>query len=58
MVGVATDESDVEQHLLLSTRTLRPQTVMDYGIDMHCCRWCCSLDRWQPSCSTRRAVPC
>ncbi|KAB1928657.1 hypothetical protein F8280_02720 [Micromonospora noduli] len=23
-----------EQHLLLSTRTLRPQTVMDYGIDM------------------------
>ncbi|RAN93234.1 hypothetical protein LAH08_06264 [Micromonospora noduli] len=34
MVGVATDESDAEQHLLLSTRTLRPQTVMDYGIDM------------------------
>ncbi|MEW2144307.1 hypothetical protein AB0869_16005 [Micromonospora vinacea] len=34
MVGVATDEGDAEQHLLLSTRTLRPQTVMDYGIDM------------------------
>ncbi|RAO33269.1 hypothetical protein ONO86_05077 [Micromonospora noduli] len=34
MVGVATDESDAEQHLLLSTRTLRPQTVMDYGIAM------------------------
>ncbi|WP_433352472.1 hypothetical protein ACQPYV_19335 [Micromonospora saelicesensis] len=34
MVGVATDESDAEQHLLLSTRTLRPQTVMDYGTDM------------------------
>ncbi|WP_433260821.1 hypothetical protein ACQPWR_18405 [Micromonospora vinacea] len=32
MVGVAT--GDAEQHLLLSTRTLRPQTVMDYGIDM------------------------
>ncbi|MCX5116035.1 hypothetical protein OG992_02520 [Micromonospora sp. NBC_00362] len=34
MVGVATDQGDAEQHLLLSTRTLRPQTVMDYGIDM------------------------
>ncbi|MER7591759.1 hypothetical protein ABTW72_29895 [Micromonospora sp. NPDC127501] len=34
VVGVATDQGDAEQHLLLSTRTLRPQTVMDYGIDM------------------------
>ncbi|MBQ1020140.1 hypothetical protein KBX71_20030 [Micromonospora sp. D93] len=34
MVGFATDQGDAEQHLLLSTRTLRPQTIMDYGIDM------------------------
>ncbi|MET8258253.1 hypothetical protein [Micromonospora sp. NPDC005205] len=34
MVGVATDQGDAEQHLLLSTRTLRPQTVMDYGMDV------------------------
>jgi hypothetical protein len=34
LVGVATDQGDAERHLLLSTRTLRPQTVMEYGIDM------------------------
>ncbi|MCG5463398.1 hypothetical protein MED01_001518 [Micromonospora sp. MED01] len=34
IVGVATDEGDAEQHLLLSTRTLRPQTVLEYGVDM------------------------
>lgn len=34
VVGVATDERDIEQHLLLSTRMLSPQTVMEYGIDM------------------------
>ncbi|MET8089742.1 hypothetical protein [Micromonospora sp. NPDC005220] len=26
--------TDAERHLHLSTRTLRPQTVMDYGIEM------------------------
>ncbi|WCN79166.1 hypothetical protein [Micromonospora sp. LH3U1] len=34
MVGITTGQDDGEQHLLLSTRTLRPQTVMEYGIDM------------------------
>ncbi|MET8359229.1 hypothetical protein [Micromonospora sp. NPDC005171] len=34
LVGVATDQGDAERHLLLSTRTLRPQTVLDYGVEM------------------------